>query len=56
MAAYNLRVLTFFSLFQTQQQNPELHGLTFPNDAQAKWLEAFPNETAFPDSLFFIPK
>ena len=30
--------------------------MTFPNDAQAKWLEAFPNETAFPDSLFFIPK
>ena len=55
MAAYKLRVLTSF-LFQTQQQNPELHGLTFPNDAQAKWLEAFPNETAFPDSLFFIPK
>ena len=54
MAAYKLRVLTSF-LFQTQQQNPELHSMSFPNDAQAKWLEAFPNETAFPESLFFIP-
>ena len=54
MAAYKLRVLTSF-LFQTQQQNPELHGMTFPNDEQAKWLETFPNETAFPEGLFFIP-
>ena len=54
MAAYKLRVLTSF-LFQTQQQNPELYGMTFPNDEQAKWLEAFPNETAFPEGLFFIP-
>ena len=54
MAAYKLRVLTSF-LFQTQQQNPELHGMTFPNDEQAKWLEAFPNETAFPEGLVFIP-
>ena len=54
MAAYKLRVLTSF-LFQTQQQNPELHSMSFPNDAQAKWLDAFPNETAFPEHLFFIP-
>ena len=30
--------------------------MTFPNDEQTKWLDAFPSETAFPDSLFFIPK
>ena len=55
MAAYKLRILTAF-LFQTQQQNQELQSMTFSNDAQTKWLEAFPNETAFPDGLFFIPK
>ena len=55
MAAYKLRILTVF-LFQTQQQNHELQSMTFPNDAQTKWLEAFPNETAFPDCLFFIPR
>ena len=54
MAAYKLRVLTSF-LFLTQQQNSDLHGMTFPNDQQAKWLEAFPNETAFPEHLYFIP-
>ena len=54
MAAYKLRVLT--SLFQTQQQNHELRCMTFPNDEQAKWLEAFPTETAFPDFLYFMPE
>ena len=54
MAAFKLRVLTSF-LFLTQQQNSDLHGMTFPNDQQAKWLEAFPNETAFPEHLYFIP-
>ena len=55
MAAYKLRVLTSF-LFQTQQQDPVLSNLQFSNHAQTKWLESFPNETAFPDGLFFIPK
>ena len=55
MAAYKLRVLTSF-FFQTQQQDPVLSNLQFSNHAQTKWLESFPNETAFPDGLFFIPK
>ena len=55
MAAYKFKILTAF-LFQTQQQDHELQNMTFPNDAQTQWLETFPNETAFPDCLFFIPK
>ena len=30
--------------------------MTFPSDEQAKWLEAFPTETAFPDFLYFMPE
>ena len=55
MAAYKLRVLTSF-LFQTQHQNPILSNLQFSNHNQTKWLESLPNETAFPEGLFFIPK
>ena len=55
MAAYKFRVLTSF-LFLTQQQNPVLSNLQFPNRDQTKWLESFPNETAFPEGLFFIPR
>ena len=55
MAAYKLRVLTSF-LFQTQHQDPVLSNLQFSKNDQAKWLESFPNETAFPDGLFFIPR
>ena len=55
MAAYKLRVLSSF-LFQTQHQNSELSNLRFDNQNQAKWLEAFPSETAFPDGLYFTPK
>ena len=55
MAAYKLRILTSF-LFQTQHQNPILGNLPFSNHDQTKWLESLPNETAFPESLFFIPK
>ena len=55
MAAYKLRVLSSF-VFQTQHQNSDLNSLDFSNQNQAKWLESFPNETAFPDGLFFIPQ
>ena len=55
MAAYKLRVLSSF-MFQTQYQNSDLTSIDFTNQNQAKWLESFPNETAFPDGLFFIPK
>ena len=55
MAAYKLQVLSSF-LFRTQLQDSDLNSLTCPNHNQAMWLESFPNETAFPDDLFFIPK
>ena len=55
MAAYKLRVLSSF-MFQTQHQNSDLTNLDFCNQSQAKWLESFPNETAFPDGLFFVPR
>ena len=55
MAAYKLRVLSSF-MFQTQHQNSDLTNRDFSNQTQAKWLESFPNETAFPDGLFFVPE
>ena len=42
-------------MFQTQHQNSDLISLDNSNQSQAKWLESFPHETAFPDGLFFVP-
>ena len=55
MADKKLGVLAAF-LFQTQQPKSDFSSMTFPTDTQTKWLEAFPNETAFLENLFFIPR
>ena len=54
MASYKFRLLTTY-IFQNQGDNDDLSHLVVGHERQAKWLETFPPETAFPESLYFIP-
>ena len=54
MASYKFRLLTTY-IFQNQGDNADLSHLVVGHERQAKWLETFPPETAFPESLYFIP-
>ena len=54
MASYKFRLLTA-NIFQNQDDNTDLSHLVMGHEKQAKWLETFPPEAAFPESLYFIP-